>query len=108
MAIRPQNNEGRPRAAFSFVGQEIGWGTRTRTSIDGVRIRCPTIRRSPNASAVTARALALLTGRVTSMGRAHAEALSIGGALRGLRIRPSLGMLGAVETQNGSDAGEAG
>jgi len=52
--------------------------------------------------------LALLTGRVTSMGRAYAEALSIGGALRGLRIRPSLGMLGPVETQNGSDAGEAG
>lgn len=26
----------------------FGWGTWTRTTIDGVRDRCPTIRRSPN------------------------------------------------------------
>ncbi len=26
----------------------LGWGTRIRTLIDGVRVRCPTVRRSPN------------------------------------------------------------
>ena len=26
----------------------LGWETWTRTTIDGVKVRCPTIRRSPN------------------------------------------------------------
>ena len=30
-------------------GRLFGWGTRIRTSINGVRVRCPTVRRSPNS-----------------------------------------------------------
>ena len=34
------------------AGQETGWGQRIRTSTGGVRVRCPTIRRAPNTSAL--------------------------------------------------------
>ena len=45
------NNQKRPAKAGLFV---IGWGTRIRTWVDGVRVRSPTARRSPNAVRATA------------------------------------------------------
>ena len=53
-----ENNRGKTRIVGKVVIEIIsrfckllilfGWGTRSRTSIHGVRVRCPTIERSPN------------------------------------------------------------
>jgi hypothetical protein len=42
------------------------------------------------------------------MRRAATEALSIAAALRRLRIRPSIGILGPIVARLGRDSGEAG
>ncbi len=70
------SNRGRP-VAFScrdgkkkpanMAGSCFGWGTRIRTLVDGVRVRCPTTRRSPKGPLPWLGSLIELAGLLSSL-----------------------------------------
>ena len=49
MSQNPPQSVNPSKGGFAKALKNIGWGTRSRTSIRGVRVRRPTIERSPNS-----------------------------------------------------------